>query len=186
MEVGIVLRPRRARGITLVELIGSIAVIIVSVGLLAPGWSSLLEGNRITTAANGLLTDLRFARNTAVTRTTFVTLCPSTDLQDCSGDHRGWQDGYIVFVDRDGDRRRTETEPLLRVQDRRARGPAIHSTSARPAVRFRSDGAAWGTNTTFSICGDAAASNNRAVVLYGSGRARVDRVAPGPRPVRCG
>ena len=50
---------------------------------------------------------------------------------------------------------------------------------------FRADGAAWSTNTTFSVCADADASANRAVILYGTGRARTDRKLPGDGAITC-
>lgn len=179
---------RRRRGITLVELTAVLAILAISLALVAPGWSGMVQRNRISTAANQLLSQLRFARNEAVTRNAFVTLCPTTDGAACSGDPAGWQHGYLVFQDRDGNRRRGETEPLLRVQDKIGGGIRLHSSAGRPAIRFRPDGAAWSTNTTFSVCpaSDTDANANRAVVLYGSGRARVDRRGPGGRPIDCG
>ena len=59
------------------------------------------------------------------------------------------------------------------------------SIAWRRAVRFRPDGGDLGTNTTFSICLGDEPDLNRVVVLYGSGRARTDRRAPGNRPVSC-
>jgi type IV fimbrial biogenesis protein FimT len=179
---------RRSRGLTLVELVAVIAVIGISLAALTPSWSGMVQRNRVTVAANQLLAHLRFARNEAVTRNRFVTLCPSVDGARCSQDPQGWHAGYLVFEDRDGNRRRDEDERLLRSQHSAGAGVRLHSTTGRPAIRFRADGAAWSTNTTFSVCqsGLDDPSANRAVVLYGSGRARVDRQAPGNRPVRCG
>ena len=48
------------------------------------------------------------------------------------------------------------------------------------------DGAAWSTNTTFSVCLGDESAHNRAVVLLGTGRARVDRRTPGNKSVNCG
>lgn len=177
--------PRRARGLTLIELTVTLTVAVVSVALLAPAWSELTRQSRITTAANQLLTQLRFARNAAVNRNARVGLCPSDDGAACSGDPRGWQRGYLVFLDEDRDRRRGADEPLLLVQQAHAADLRVHSTAGRPAVIFTGDGAAWGTNTTFRICGGDTTTANRAVVLYGSGRARVDRLAPGGVPITC-
>jgi type IV fimbrial biogenesis protein FimT len=178
-------RPRGARGLTLLEAITTLAVAGISLAVVVPSWSALTSGSQITTTANQLLTHLRYARNEAVNRNSPVSLCPSDDGTTCSGDTRGWQRGYILFKDTNGDRRRSADEPLLHVQDAQAGRLQIHSTKARPAVRYRPDGAAWSTNTTFSICLDDDAGSNRAVVVYGSGRARVARHAPGNQPVTC-
>jgi type IV fimbrial biogenesis protein FimT len=178
----------RARGLSFIELITVIAVIAISLATLTPSWSQMVQRNRIITTANQLLAQLRFARNEAVTRGRFVTLCPSDDGTRCSGDPRGWHAGYLVFDDANGNRHRDDGESLLRVQDKIGAGIRLHSTAGRPAVRFRSDGAAWSTNTTFSVCldGESDGQSNRAVILYGSGRARVDRRGPGNAAVDCG
>jgi len=177
--------PRLVRGLTLVELTTTLAVAGVSLALLVPSWSRFADRSQITTTANQLLTHLRYARNTAVTRNQPVSLCPSDDGSSCSGDPQGWQKGYLVFLDRDGDRHRTAQEPLLKIQGAQVDRLRLYSSSGRPAVRFRPDGAAWSTNTTFQICLGDEAGAYRAVVLYGTGRARVDRQVPGNRPVTC-
>lgn len=178
----------RSRGLTLIELVAVIAVIGISLTALMPSWSQLAQRNRVITNANQLLAQLRYARNEAVTRGRFISLCPSIDGSLCTGNAQGWHEGYLIFEDSNGDRRRDVGEPLLRVQDRLGPGIRLHSTAGRPAIRFRADGAAWSTNTTFSVCLSETndGSANRAVILYGSGRARVDRRAPGGREVVCG
>ena len=178
--------PRRARGFTLIEIITTVATVAISLALLAPGWSDYTSRSRITTTANSLLHDLRFARSLAVTRQRKVTLCPSDDGALCSGDHRGWQRGYLLFIDTDGNKLRSADEELIRVADAKKGGLRLHSTASRPAVRFRPDGAAWSTNTTFSVCLGDRTQAYRAVVLYGSGRARVDRRLPSGQAVHCG
>ena len=177
--------PRPARGLTLVELTTTLAVAGISLAILLPSWAALAGRSQVTTAANQLLTHLRYARNEAVMRNQNISLCPSDDGDSCSGDPQGWQRGYLIFIDANGDRERTPDEAVLRVQGPQAPGLRLHSTAGRPAIRFRGDGAAWSTNTTFSICQGEHAEIHRAVVLYGSGRARVDKRAPDNRPITC-
>lgn len=173
-----------ARGITLLELITTLAVASVSLAIVVPSWVSVSQRSQLTGATNQLLTHLRYARSEAVTRGQMVTLCPSDDGENCSGDPFGWQRGYIVFVDGNGNRIRTPAERLLRVQSAQAPGLRLQTSAGRPAIRFRPDGAAWSTNATFRICmGDDGPS--RSVVLFGSGRARVARFASGKQRVTC-
>jgi type IV fimbrial biogenesis protein FimT len=177
--------PRFFRGLTLIELVTTLAVAGISLAILVPSWAGLSNRSQISSAANQLLTHLRYARNEAVTRNLPISLCPSDDGATCSRDTGGWQRGYLIFVDQDGDRSRAPGETLLRIQGAQRQPLRLHSTSGRPAVRFRPDGAAWSTNTTFSVCLGDDPRMNRAVVLYGTGRARVDKRRPGNRPVTC-
>ncbi|MCB1923973.1 MAG: GspH/FimT family pseudopilin [Gammaproteobacteria bacterium] len=176
---------RAMRGVTLIELIASVAVIGISLAVLIPSWSDLAGRNRITAAANSLLTDLRYARSTAVTRNRRIGLCPSDDGTSCSGNPYGWQQGYLIFVDRDSDGARGATEDLLQIRGAQPAGMRLHSTAGRPEISFRPDGAAWTTNTTLSVCQGDDPSAYRAVVLYGSGRARVDKRLPSGRRIDC-
>jgi type IV fimbrial biogenesis protein FimT len=181
----VVRKSRRIRGLSLVELATTLAVISISLAVAVPSWSTFAERNQVSAASNTLLTHLRFARSAAVHRQGYVSLCPSDDGNACSGDPFGWQRGYLVFQDNNGNRRREADETILRVEGQAAATLRLFSTAGRPAIRFRSDGAAWSTNTTFSVCGSSGPEHNRAVILYGTGRARVDRRRPGNRAVTC-
>lgn len=178
--------PRRARGLTVVELIVTLAVAAILGAVALPAWTLVADRARITATANGLLGHLHYARNEAVTRHANVSLCPSGDGLACSGEPTGWHAGYLVFVDSDNSRTREAGEQILRHADAAGPGIRLHTTAGRPAIRFMPDGAAWGTNATFSVCADGNAGQNRAVILLGTGRARVDRLRPDGSPVTCG
>jgi type IV fimbrial biogenesis protein FimT len=175
-----------ARGLTLMELLATLALLVISLSLIVPGWAMLSERSQLTTAANRLLGNLAYARSAAVNRAQTVSVCPSVDGVECSGDPFGWHHGYIVFEDRDADRARTPDEALLQIVGAERPPLRLHTSSGRPAIRFQPDGAAWGTNATFRVCTGDSSESNRAVILLGTGRARVDQVAPGKRPVTCG
>jgi type IV fimbrial biogenesis protein FimT len=78
-------------------------------------------------SAQALVADLRLARSEAVKRAHTVVMCSSLDGQACSAS-AAWLEGWIVFADRDGDRRLDAGEDLIRVQQRLTGLSAVAST----------------------------------------------------------
>ena len=105
------------RGLTLLELLVVLALLAVLVGLAVPALGGLWQARQVQAAGEALVADLRRARSEAMQRATTVAVCSSTDGQSCSLD-AAWREGWIVFVDRDANRRRDAGEELLRVQER--------------------------------------------------------------------
>ncbi len=173
------------RGFTLLQLMTVLSVSIVSLGAGIPGLQHLVASNATVSQANQLLGYLRYARSTALTRQGYVTLCPSSDHDQCLGDARLWHQGYIIFMDKDGNRRRGPEEEILRVVSKASSGTLINSTSGRPAIRFGADGNAWVSNTTFSLCNKSSDKAKRAIILLGTGRSRSNTRGPGGRSIHC-
>jgi type IV fimbrial biogenesis protein FimT len=88
----------RARGVTLVELVVTMAVMAILVGLAAPSFTRLMASDRLSTQTNELVMSLNTAKSEAVKRGLSTTL-RSGDQTDLINFHRGWQ----VFTDSDGD-----------------------------------------------------------------------------------
>lgn len=87
-------------GFTLIELMFTIVVLAVLLGIGVPNFRDFIRNSRLTAAANDLLADINLARSEAVKRRVPVTLCKSTDGASCAAStdttpFRRW----IVFVD---------------------------------------------------------------------------------------
>jgi len=95
-------RADRARGFTLVEVLITLAIGAIILLLAVPNFGTLLERNRIGSAADHLYASLAEARGEAVKRRTTVRVCPSADNASCRDDGV-WSDGWIVFIDNDSD-----------------------------------------------------------------------------------
>src|SRR3712207_6026138 len=57
-------------GFTLPEVTIVLAVLGIVLGIASAGWAGTIEGRRVDTAANQLVSDLRLAHNTATNRLT--------------------------------------------------------------------------------------------------------------------
>lgn len=175
----------RLRGLTLLELLTTLAVAIILIGIAIPSWGYLTQENALRSARNQMRTLLAQARLAAVTHNRPVTLCPSNDNASCSNDHTAWHQGYLLFVDNDGNKQKDPGERLLRAADIAESGILIHSSPGRRAIRYARDGSAWGSNVSIRFCMPSAPERNKALVLYGTGRTRLsDRLGDGS-PVRC-
>ncbi|AHK80448.1 hypothetical protein M911_16375 [Ectothiorhodospira haloalkaliphila] len=79
----------RNGGFTLVELMITITVMAILIGVAVPGFQGMIQNHRASTTANQLITGLLFARSEAVKRGEQVSLCPLNSAWSGSGG--GWQ-----------------------------------------------------------------------------------------------
>jgi type IV fimbrial biogenesis protein FimT len=98
------LHPRQD-GFNLLELMITVTIAAVVLGIGVPSFTEFVANNRMASAANDLVTSIHTARTEAVKRRGTVTLCASSDWNDGSPDcDLGAADaGWIVFFDADGD-----------------------------------------------------------------------------------
>ena len=110
--------PPIPRGLTLAELVITLAVVGVLTAAAAPGFISLVEGTRTTAAANDLLTHIQIARGSAIARNAEVILCRSVTagaVTPACGPAsaplaNNYSDGWIVYVNTAGN---SNYEPAL-------------------------------------------------------------------------
>ncbi len=85
---------RRAAGFSIVELMVTVTVAAVLLGLAIPSFRDLLINNKVTEATNQLVGDLNLARSEAVRRGTLVAVISTSGSND-------WSTGW--YVESDGD-----------------------------------------------------------------------------------
>ena len=98
-----------AAGFTIIELMVTIAVLSVLLGIGVPAFQNMIRNNRIATQANAVVTALNYARGETATRGVPVSICAvRAGTQDsttpvCDGNAAGWANGWVIFTDRSGD-----------------------------------------------------------------------------------
>jgi type IV fimbrial biogenesis protein FimT len=92
---------RKLRGFSLFELLVTLAVAAITLGIAVPSFARMHAQNQMVLATNELQRALLTARQTAIARSTLVTFCAGNPASGC---HGHWDDQeWIVFVDHDHD-----------------------------------------------------------------------------------
>lgn len=95
----------RQAGFNIIEMMIAVAVLGLLLGFGVPGLQTLILNNRLTSQINLLSTSLALARSEAIKLNERVLVCVSTNGTQCAAPDSGttWDDGWLVFVDRNGD-----------------------------------------------------------------------------------
>lgn len=83
-------------GFTIIELMVTLAVFAVVVGVVLPNFNIQILNHRSIALGEDFTTALNFARSEAVKRRARISLCASSDGATCVG---AWTDGFMAFVD---------------------------------------------------------------------------------------
>lgn len=173
-------------GLTLAELITSVAVLGIITSLAAPALDDIRAKNAMVSSTNLFLSQLQYARSTAVAREKSITLCPTPDNLQCSSDFKSWGGGYLIFEDSNKNQRRDAGEPVVSIQENADSAITIASSSEhRNRITFLSLGRAWFSNTTVRFCHQQQPGLNRAIVISNNGRVRVQHTLANGNPVMC-
>jgi type IV fimbrial biogenesis protein FimT len=100
----------KQKGVTLIEMLISLAIMAIAITAVAPSIQSILIKNRIVSEINELSAIIQFARNQAIDQQITIIVCPSGDFSVCSNN---WDDPKIVFIDSDSSGDRGANEELL-------------------------------------------------------------------------
>ncbi|MBT8135965.1 MAG: GspH/FimT family pseudopilin [Gammaproteobacteria bacterium] len=105
------------RGFTLIELLYTLVIVALVLTIGAPTFQSTVRNSRMTASVNNMIASLQLARSEAIKRRGPVSICTSADItpDDPSCDSTSpWHDGWMAFVDDNGNGSRETDEPILR------------------------------------------------------------------------
>ena len=169
---------RGESGFTLIELMITVAVLAILLGIATADYGPVVNNNRLVAAVNQLQGELGFARSSAASSSSSLTFCSSSDGASCSG-NTNWESGWLIFTDADGDRAVDSDDRIIKVNS------GLEGVSMRRAgfsfptgvIQFNSRGELMGnaaTSGSFIFCGpDSDESVARGVVLQISGASRL-------------
>jgi len=152
-------------GFTLVELLIAVAIIAITLGFGIPSMSSSIADSRLTSKANALISALSLARSESIKRMQYVTVMKSEE---------SWNNGWLVFVDENGNNSKDEGETSLQEYEAMPTGYFIKTGSHfRNRITYRPDGRS-NTNGSFYICAPDDSNGLRHIAVADTGRIRIN------------
>lgn len=98
---------RYQRGLTAVELLVTLVILAILMGLAAPSMTRFITQWRVSNTVNALTGSLRIARTEAISRARAVVVCRvasnTATACDTTANAKGYASGWIVFVNNDRD-----------------------------------------------------------------------------------
>lgn len=166
---------RRQHGLTLVELLVTLVIAGIVLGLAVPSFQQMIANNQIVSQINTVSGSIAFARSSAAIQPqNDVTLCSSNDSSSCSGSSE-WEHGWIVFRDIDGDGAVDGgDDEILRVHSSLGSGNTLRILGfdgTASQIQFSGDGAPRGAGT-LTVCNARGVQDSQSVVVSGAGQVR--------------
>jgi type IV fimbrial biogenesis protein FimT len=133
---------RPQAGFTLYELLITVLIVGVILTFAVPNMQDFARNSRMTSTANDLHAAFHLARSESSRAKTNITVCASANSMTATANCGGtWDQGYIVFVDTDGDINRSgATETVLRAQGAIADGVTMAVADDATFFSFASTG----------------------------------------------
>ena len=180
------MRTKLSFGFTLLELITTLAISAITLGLALPMMGGIINSNRTTGQINELRGALALTRSEAIKRNQHVVLCKSADGQSCTREGT-WRNGWIVFVDTNHSRARDKDENILLVHEKLPDGHELeyHGFASHDYVAYRPTGITK-TNGTFTLCSSYSPERSKSLILMKTGRVRLSTTKADGSPLDCG
>ncbi|MDH1009944.1 GspH/FimT family pseudopilin [Pseudomonas nicosulfuronedens] len=157
---------RATSGFTLLELMVSLAVLAILVGIAVPSLSEATLASKLKASANDLVAGVAMGRSEAIKRNAVTSLCVSSDGASCGSG--GWEQGWIVI------------SGSTVIQKHPAAPTGFKVTSSVAKIDFQPSGVG-NTQASVTVCRSAptAGAQERVVNVSATGRAYVSKTATG-------
>ena len=157
-------------GLTLPELLTTLAIVSLLAVIAMPGFSESVRRNRVSAESSHLLGVLIAARSEAIRRGARVALCRSSDGITCNAAAgHDWQQGIVVFVDENANQNLEPDEAVVRTGMPFSKADLV-SFSGRGALSYRSNGAVVSGGTFTIRSGD----HEKKVIVSLAGHSRIE------------
>lgn len=175
-----------ASGLTLLELIVTISIAGILIGMAIPSFSDMIRSNRLTIYANEFVTSLNIARSEAIKRGIPVTVRKIS----AAGTGTYWStSGWNIFVDTNNngalDTATVPTEVIIRSYEKLPDKFSLvgNGNVFRDRVTYQANGSTNNIGGSFSLCDNSDGNINknlnksvsRLIIISTNGRTRIGK-----------
>ncbi|MGP4843819.1 GspH/FimT family pseudopilin [Marinobacter sp. 1Y8] len=142
-------------GLTLIELVATIAVLTVLISIAMNAWRPFIETVEAATVQSSVARAFTEARLTAVQKRSLTTLCPLDEDDKCSNN---WNHSVVIFTDPLNQKAVTSNDQIEYVYTLSGSGKLISSLSGlnhRRYFQYKPDGGVNGTIGNLTWCPDS-------------------------------
>jgi len=163
------MKKKAYQGYTIIELLTAVGIIAILLIIGIPGFRAFIQNNRAITLTNNFVYSINYARSEAIKRGSPVTVCASNSTQtDCSN-YSAWTNGWIIFLDPDGDGNIANSDDRIRLGEKLDSSASMVTTVDH--VTFQPSGFLSTGNGNFTLSASGCEGNNgRQVHLSNTGR----------------
>lgn len=163
-------RAKLCRGMTLIELMVSIAITSILTTVALPSFNDFIIRLRVDNEISLLARLLLTARNHAISSNDNVIICPLADNGTCS---INWHEQLSVFIDNNGNQQfdSANGELLISIKGPITSGDILKYATNRNKITYQPTGHLFGlSNGTLRYCPKGYEEKSRAIVVARSGR----------------
>jgi type IV fimbrial biogenesis protein FimT len=169
------LSPHRVAGFTLLDLLIALAILGILFGIAIPCMKNAVARVQAGSARGAITTTLFDAQRNATVLGQEIVICPGES--QCLGG-ADWSQGWVAFIDRDGNRMVGPGEQIVRHETKLPDGVRLRGSVGRPRIVYQPNGGNAGANITFTLCDRRGPEDALALILSNGGRLRSARPAP--------
>ncbi len=159
------------RGFTLLELMVSVSILSILIGIAVPNFNHFIVKQRVDNEISLLNRLLFITRNIAINERQMATLCPLGIDNKCTTQ---WHKSLSIFIDINKNKvfEPALGEYIIFTKQAIRFGDKLHYGKGRNGIIFSPTGrlAAWGSNGTFRYCPHKHEDKNRGIRVAVSGR----------------
>lgn len=153
------------RGFTVLELMVVVTILAILASVAVPTYTGLIDDSRKRSVVSSLSDAIKLARLEAITRGQSVVVCPSDDGFDClTGASANWSEGVLLQTAVAGD--------VLSYWQGFPEHVTVSSAGLGDSLQLDPAGMA-SVSGSFAVCDRRGPSDASAVILLGSGLARL-------------